>query len=242
MYDIHQHLLHGVDDGPRSFTQTQDMLRAALANGVSDIIATAHALPGLRPFPCVRYAQSLAEARAWCETNGLALRIYPGAEIFFTDAALRLLRAGEIPTLAGTRYVLIEFSPDETYAALTRAARELGNAGYQAVFAHIERYRCLNELDRVARLREDYDVCMQVNANTILRGASLLNGRWTRRALRRDLIDLVASDAHNVEGRACRMREAYQYLEHAAGRVTAEALCVRNPRKILEDSGEPRGL
>ena len=35
LIDLHQHIIHGVDDGPTDFARTQAMLRLAAENGVT---------------------------------------------------------------------------------------------------------------------------------------------------------------------------------------------------------------
>ena len=44
MIDIHSHILHNVDDGPKSKEETIDMLEQAVQEGISEIISTSHAL------------------------------------------------------------------------------------------------------------------------------------------------------------------------------------------------------
>lgn len=223
--DMHHHFLYGVDDGARSFEQMAAMLSCAVENGVSDLVATPHATPGHKPFPLERCLEHLDKANAWCEQNGANLRLHLGAEIFYTDNTVRLLDERQIPTLAGTSFVLVEFSPDTPYSRLMGAARELGSAGYTAIYAHIERYRCLRKVRRVQELRDHFDVHMQVNASTLIDHQSLGTRLWLRSCFKAGLIDLASSDAHNTSTRRCRMRDCYQSLLDAYDEETARFLC-----------------
>ena len=63
--DLHHHLIHDVDDGPRSFEQTQKMISRAWENGVTDLVATSHAQPGRQYFPLEKYRVHLNMAREW---------------------------------------------------------------------------------------------------------------------------------------------------------------------------------
>jgi len=223
--DMHNHILYGVDDGARSFEQMTEMLACAIKNGVSDLVATPHAIPGRKPFPLSKCLERLDEANAWREQNGAEIRLHLGAEIFYTDDTVRLLDERRIPTLAGTNCVLVEFSPDAPYSRLTSAARDLGAAGYAAIYAHIERYRCLRQVRHIRELREQYDVRMQVNASTLIARQSLATRLWLKSCFKWGLIDLASSDAHNTLARRCRMSDCYQSLLGAYGEETARFLC-----------------
>ena len=42
MIDIHSHLLYGVDDGARTLTDSENMLKQAVGQEVSTIVLTPH--------------------------------------------------------------------------------------------------------------------------------------------------------------------------------------------------------
>ena len=99
--DLHTHVVYGVDDGARTEEQMLAMLDAAAANGITTLVATTHATPGLEEFPQERYQRHLDAAQAYCQQQGYGLRLYPGAELLYNpmlrDAArengLRLLHS-----------------------------------------------------------------------------------------------------------------------------------------------------
>ena len=89
--DIHTHIIFGVDDGAQTFEQTQQMLRLAQQNGVTVIAATSHAETWRHRFPLEDYAAHLKMAQQWCREQQLPIRLFSGAEVFYTDEAPRLL-------------------------------------------------------------------------------------------------------------------------------------------------------
>ena len=105
-------------------------------------------------------------------------------------------------------------------------------AGYMPVFAHIERYRCLRWPGRVRKLKRDFSVCMQMNAETICRKHSFFSQRWVNAVIQKGYVDFAATDSHNVTSRACRMRACYRELQQRFGEQTAERLCIVNPAEI----------
>jgi protein-tyrosine phosphatase len=226
--DIHHHLLYGLDDGPAAFPQMADMLRAAHEDGIAAIIATPHAAPGFRPFDGALMERRVREARAYCRENALPLTIYPGAEVLVTPKFLSA-PLPSLPTLAGTRYVLVEFAPGAEYGVAEGAVRALMHCGRVPVIAHVERCRFLTTRpERLFRLR-GLGALFQINC------AALLDGGWLNLGwlIREGLIDFLATDAHDTSARECRMTRAYRTLERVAGSGCAQALTSGNARARL---------
>lgn len=233
--DIHHHLTYGIDDGPQSWAETQRMILAACKEGIGQVIATPHATPGRRPFELQAYLDKLEQMNAFCAAKALPLTVYPGAEILYTEATLRFLDAGKIPTLAGTRYVLVEFRPDVTFERIYDAVRTLMNEGYHPVIAHIERYECLvRHIERVYELRDFPNLRLQINCSTVIkpRGFFFVK-RFCDRLFHEQMIDYVATDSHNTDTRSVNMKEAYKVLRAQYGLRYAAQLTGLNQTEIL---------
>lgn len=231
--DIHHHLVYGVDDGPRTFEEMQQMIHRAVSQQVSDIVCTSHATPGGRPFPSGVYLSHLEEARAWIAQEGIPLQLHHGCELLYTDATARMVKDGLYPSLADSWNVLVEFTPDTEFKRFCEAARLIGNAGYGVIFAHVERYQAMRNLGHVRELRDEYGVYMQMNANTVINKKGFFFDRWVRHMLDDGHIDCVATDAHNVSSRICNMRLCYEMLKERYGREIAQDMCGGFQRKLL---------
>ena len=81
------------------------------------------------------------------EANASALdvHLYAGNEVLWFDSMTERLQSGEILTLAGSHYTLIEFYPEESYQTILRAIRNVRNAGYRPIIAHAERFKAIQE-------------------------------------------------------------------------------------------------
>ncbi|HWJ02408.1 MAG TPA: CpsB/CapC family capsule biosynthesis tyrosine phosphatase, partial [Verrucomicrobiae bacterium] len=49
MFDLHCHILPGIDDGANSWQESMDMARMAAQDGVRTVVATPHCSCGLPP-------------------------------------------------------------------------------------------------------------------------------------------------------------------------------------------------
>ena len=234
MIDIHHHLVFGVDDGSRDFEMSQAMIRKAMENHVTAICCSSHCTPGHRPFPWDTYMDHIRQLGDWIAQEGLALTLYSGCEILYTDAAARMAVQSEIPTLAGTSSVLVEFIPNVEWDLICHACRDMGNHGLNMVIAHVERYQCLHEnMKRLHELHDSYGVYLQMNCNSVLKAHGFFGDRFAKYAVKERLIDVAASDSHNVSSRACNMLACHDMLVRDYGEDMAYRLTEEQPKKIL---------
>lgn len=231
--DIHHHLLHHMDDGAQSMDEMAQMLHAAAAQGVTCIVATPHIQPGMTAFDHEQYQRSLQDARQYAQLAGLPIAILPGAEIYYTTMTPAMLYRGDIPPLGNGHYVLVEFHPHVSFDGICRAAVHIANTGNTMVLAHIERYRCLRFGSRLSRLKQEYHVMLQVNADTLLQPGNAFSRRWINNAMDNEWIDVIASDAHDVQHRPCVLGQCAAFIEKNWGKETAERLCRLTPLKLI---------
>ena len=232
--DLHHHLIYGVDDGAQSLEDMQKMILRAAAEGVTDIVCTSHVTPGYEPFRREVYDAHLEEARVYIREQGLDLRVHPGCEVLYTDASARLLREGHYPTLAGSDTVLVEFIPDTSFREITEAVSSFAMAGYDVMLAHVERYDALRSRKNVRILRAEFGAYMQMNAGTVINKRVFFMERWFRHMMEDGYIDCVATDAHNLTTRSCRMESCHTVLTEKFGLDMADELCGGFQRRLLE--------
>ena len=124
--DTHSHILPGLDDGASDMQESIRMLRQAGQQGIRGVIATPHysgRFPNICPDRIRRLCREVqAQARARLKTE---IQIWPGQEIMYSEDALSLLEEEKLLTIAGTRYVMVEFLPDICADLLFPAEDEL---------------------------------------------------------------------------------------------------------------------
>ena len=225
MTDIHQHVLWGIDDGPKDPEGMYKMLKNAHSQGITCIYATPHASPGMQPLDLELYHQRLKEAQEYCDANDLHITVLSGAEIFWTKQTVDTLRRGGVPTLGGGEYVLIELWESISWKEVRSIAEQVMQAGCMPVFAHIERYRCFRCWPgKAIALRKELGICYQVNATSVLYPHGFIRKRFLKKMLKAQAIDAVASDAHGRSGRPMRLRKAYKELVRRCGEEYAHRL------------------
>lgn len=234
LIDLHHHVVYGVDDGPKTLQESLALLKMAERSGITHIVATSHASPAEWAFPKRAYLAHVGELREACRANGIGIQLYYGCEIFYSEVAIRQLQQRIIPTLAGTRYVLVEFEPSVRLDTICGAAQGFFSNGFRPVIAHCERYPALfRHLDTVEELKDDLGTSFQMNASTIIFDLPRKERKFRDAMLDRELVDFVATDAHSCEHRPPRLNEAYEWLSEHYDSAYAMELCCGNQAKIL---------
>lgn len=232
--DVHQHILPAIDDGAKDWEQSLAMLRICREEGIHTVIATPH-------FDRYRYQTEgadlpalVAQLNEKSRAAGIGVQVLLGAEVFCEPGIYSRLRDGKIPTLAGSRYVLVEYGYEEPFSVIEKSIQKLAETGFTVVIAHVERYRCIHEHIRdLYDLKEDYRTLVQVNASDLMGGAGFMMQRFCKKLLKQDLIDLIATDGHNVANRAPRLRDCASYVAKKKGEAYAEQIFCHNPQRII---------
>lgn len=235
--DIHCHILPEVDDGARNLEESLTMLRQEVKQGAAAVILTPHQKPNRRSITAASALERTQTLQRAAKENGIDIRLYSGGEIFCCMDTIELLKQGKAGTLAGSDYILTEFSPDEEWAYIRNCLYDLLCEGYRPIVAHTERYRnVVKDFNRVEELK-DMGCRIQINAGEL---PGLLGGQLKRTArslIKEELADLIGTDAHRAEGeRSVSMAEGALWLQRHCSPEYAARLLYKNAAHILDNT------
>lgn len=240
MIDIHSHIVFDVDDGPRDLADSRALLEESYRQGVRTIISTSHRRKGMFETPENKIAEHFKLVQEIAKEISDDLTVLYGAEIYYTSDVLDKLEKKIIPSLADTRYALIEFSMTTPYKEIHTALSNVLRLGITPVVAHIERYHCLENDEKKVRDLIDMGCYIQINSSSVLK-PKLFGDKYkfmkkrARFFLEKDLVHFVASDMHNLDDRPPYMEEAYQIISKKYGVAYAEQLFRKNQEILLRN-------
>ena len=131
-------------------------------------------------------------------------------------------------------YVLLEFSPSDTYAYIRQSLQQIQLSGYYVILAHVERYHCITEDIELARQLADMGIYLQINAGSITGDGSRKIKKFVRALLDQDLVYCVGTDAHNTTNRAPHMRKAADYVCKKYGEEYMRRIFFSNAKEMLK--------
>lgn len=239
MIDLHSHILTGLDDGAETLAVSLEMARMAVADGITHMACTPHILPGRYPNSYATIHPAIASLKAVLKQNQIPLTLVAGADVHVAwDLDVRLI-SGEIPTLNGSRYFLLEPPHQFSPPWLEILTRRLFEAGFVPIITHPERLGWVTRhFDVIERLHA-MGCPLQLTADSLL-------GRFGARAkaaamqiLKEDMRCFVASDAHGATWRTPEMSRAMQMVTVCLGEEAADSMFVTIPQTILRNEKLP---
>ncbi len=235
MVDMHSHILPGVDDGAGSMEEALSMLRTAAGSGIREMILTPHYKEGRHNAGASALRGRLERLRAEAKREGLPIVLHLGNEVLYFAGMVEGLEEGRILTLAGSRYVLVEFYPGDAFPHIRDALDGILGTGYEPVLAHVERYECLlREWGRVRELREAGTV-IQANTSGVSGAEGYLVKRFLDRLFGERLVDCLGTDAHDSGRRGPEAGSCLARLYRRYGPDYADAVCRGNAMRMIRN-------
>ena len=213
LIDFHCHILPGVDDGAKNINVSWEMVDLSARQGIQALCFTPHFYAD-RDDPAKFFAR---RDKAFIDLKRSVPTVYPvmtcGAEIHYFEGIASMDTIMRM-RISGTDLLLIEMPFQKWTERCVSDIIEINSRkGIQVFLAHIERYECLFGR-RIYRLKREHTVRYQVNCRTLVRTNMGFLKKWQlRRWFKKELIDYVASDMHDLKARRNRMGASARALE-----------------------------
>jgi protein-tyrosine phosphatase len=236
MVDIHCHILPGLDDGAKTMDESIEMANAAIADGITHIVATPHS--------STEFFFDYPKIRALCRELQSAMRdritFATGCDFHVNPENVEALRAQAPRFCINQRdYLLVEFNEIAIPPAIDQTIHEMQLLGVRPIITHPER-------NRILRLRPDrlnnwvrHGCFAQVTAGALTGRFGPSAQRDAMRWIGEGLIHFVSSDAHNTTTRPIQLRPAYDVVKKEFGEEKARALFIENPRAAFDGAELP---
>lgn len=215
MIDFHTHILPNLDDGSKSIEESHKMIDQSFGQGVELLMATPHFYPWQEgPEDFIRRRTKAVQSLKRSFSN-----IWVGAEVAYYDG-IDNSPAIELLKIENTNFLLIEMPLTRWTQRMFDSLHAIENKMQaRVVLAHLERYISLQK--RTAHI--DY-VCdhflIQINADYFINRGS--QGKALR-LVKKNKVDFIGSDCHNLTSRPPNLGEAYQIIEKKLGIKSVKA-------------------
>lgn len=235
-FDMHCHLLFGVDDGPRQMETSLQLLRQEYDAGVRTVYLTPHFRKNMFECPkdTIQENFEALQERIKQELPDLTLRL--GCEIHVSMDVAEDIKSGRCATMAGTEFVLLEFPEIAEKKYILDRCHAVMNKGFAPIIAHAERCSAIRkDLELLERLVE-MGIYIQMSAGSIIGEDGFFWKQFCKKAMQRDLIHFVGSDAHDLKERKVNIGKCAAYLEKTMGADYRDQIMCINPMEIVERS------
>lgn len=219
IFDVHTHILPGIDDGSANTEESLRLLRELSAQGVKTVVATPHYYPAEKSPDTFLFEREKAFSALFAECDDNVPKIKIGAEVLYFRGLSRIESLEKL-CVDGTKTLLLEMPTDSWSEYMLREIYEIQTShNIDVVMAHIERYF---ERQSPAIMKQLFDsgVLMQINASSLL-------GKQRKKLIRLlsdGKIHFIGSDCHNMTTRGVHMAEAASVIKNSAGEAILDKL------------------
>lgn len=233
LFDMHCHLLAGVDDGPRTAAEVLEMCRIAWDEGIRCAAAGAHqnerwaaVTPDVIRAETRRLEQML-------RAHEIALSVFPCAEVMLHPDVISFWDQGQLLSVADRRQYLLLEMPHGLFVDIRSIIGEFRQRGIRPILAHPERQpELLHEPGCIEQLI-GAGCLVQVSSASVTAPANRADGQALKDWFRRGIVHVLGSDAHSPRRRRPQMARAYQQISRWAGVSAADRVCSTNGTAIV---------
>lgn len=226
MYDLHTHILPGIDDGAKSLEEALKMTEELAYQGIKAAVCTPHF--NARKIPLCEFLRKRNHALSLMKDSKISL--ISGSEVELNDYLFHYPDLSPL-CIEDTKYILIEppFTSKWDKSIYDMLEKLVRYYSLYPIIAHVERYPAISSMNKMKKLI-DLGCYLQVNSSSILTMKS-----WHRiaRYIKHGYIDVISSDCHNLDNRPPILSAAYEKIEKELGEETYLTL-KRNAEDIIK--------
>lgn len=235
-FDIHTHILPGVDDGAQTLEDALALLRLAWNHGTRGMVLTPHYRGKFKQNSPEMLQARFDALKALAAQELPSLDLYLGQEIYYEVDAPGDLAAGKLLRLNQSSYVLLEFRPNTPRNQIVHGINEIALSGFTPIIAHAERYEAFREDVSLADEVLEMGALIQLNADSILGEHGLAVRRCCHRLLKQGKAHFIASDAHDATRRTPLLRACFLEVHKKYGQTYAAKLFEENPLAVVNNT------
>jgi len=237
MIDLHAHILPAVDDGSADIEESLAMVRMGWEEGIRTICATPHLLEAPNRELIDLFASSFQDLKERVLADGPPVNLVLGSEVYFQPEIERVLAFPRL-TLNGTgKYLLMEFPMQGIPPGAEKIVFNLIMGGIIPIVAHPERNFSVLRNEAALEPIVHTGALIQMNAGSLEGQFGKQVKKTALSLLKKGLVHLIGSDAHNAADRPVSLRRAVESAAQAVGQEEAQLLVTANPERVL--AGEP---
>jgi len=221
MIDLHCHLFPGIDDGPKELSDSIELTKLAVENGITHAVVTPHITPGRYDndlFSISTAYQAFKQALIDYEIKlniGMAAEVRLGPEIFTLFDEERLPFLGEFE---GRKVLLLEFPHDHIPPGSDKMVKWLFAHNIVPMIAHPERNRDI--IRKISKLQPFVETgcLLQITASSLVGNSGPQAEQCAMTILEKGWVTILASDAHNLHKRLPEIEPGRAVVEEILGK------------------------
>jgi protein-tyrosine phosphatase len=197
--DVHSHLLPMLDDGVKTFEESEEIILRFQKLGYKKIITTPHVMSDAYRNSAEDIHEKLDMLNQYLKSKSIDIIVEAAAEYYLDEYLFRLVEEDKNVLTFGKKYLLFETNFITEPLNLKEFIFLATTKGYQLILAHPERYMYLqNDLDKAQDLL-DRGVLFQINISSLTGYYSKPAQQAANKMIDRGWVHLLGSDCHHLQ-------------------------------------------
>lgn len=236
MFDLHCHLLPGIDDGPETLEQALALARLAVHNGITHSVVTPHIHPGRYENSAASIAAAVQNFREALLREQIPLQLGFAGEVRLSAEILMMVEEQQIPffgTLEDHQVFLLEFPHSHIPPGADKLVEWLLDRNIRPMIAHPERNKdIMRKFDKIQPFIEA-GCLFQLTAGSVAGDFGEAAQQTARLMLETGEVTILASDAHNLNFRPPRLDHGRDAAAEIIGAKLAQQLVYDRPKALV---------
>ncbi len=237
MYDLHNHLLPGLDDGAPDMEAAIIMAKMAWDDGVTHMVCTPHIHPGRYDTTARAITKALDAFKRALAARDIGLRVAAAAEVRIGTELMEGIEQKTLPFLGeweGKKVLLLELPHSSIPLGSDKLTQWLIGKEIVPLIAHPERNKAI--MAKPSRLRPfvAQGCLLQVTAGSLTGHFGSQAQTLAESLLREGKVAILATDAHNPKHRPPLLSPGLKAAAAIMGDKEATRLVETNPKTMTK--------
>ncbi|GKT11815.1 MAG: protein-tyrosine phosphatase [Thiomicrorhabdus sp.] len=235
MYDLHNHLLPGIDDGAPDLEVSIALAKMAVEDGITHMVCTPHIHIGRYENTFASIQAALTVFKSALAEHKIKLNVAAAAEIRLGSEIIQQVSNQQIPFVGlwqGKQVMLLEFPANAIPLGSDKLVKWLIAQNILPMIAHPERNQMLIENPNKLKPFLDLGCLIQVTAGSITGGFGQKAQKLAIQLLKEQKVTILATDAHNQNYRPPLFTGSLQAVAKIIDKAYIQELVLNNPAEI----------
>lgn len=235
MFDLHCHLLPGIDDGPVSMRESLALASHAIEQGIKYAVMTPHIHPSVYDNNADTIVDAVKLFQDQLADHDIALSIVAGAEVRICTELMQMVPMQQIPFLGeseGYKVMLLEFPHSHILPGSDQLVGWLLKQNIRPLIAHPERNKEVHSDPGKMASFVSMGCMLQVTAASVAGDFGGPSRSCANYFLEQGWVEVLGSDAHNLKSRPPELMKGVRAASKLIGESAAYALVEENAYAI----------
>jgi len=235
MIDLHCHILPGIDDGAQNLTDSIDLVKLAIADGITHAVCTPHIQLGRFDNNVQIISDTFDLLVEQIQSEQLNIELAFAAEVRICPEIILLSKQKKLPFIGkwhNTDVLLLELPHSHIPSGTDQLIKWLQKNEITPMIAHPERNRDIMADYHKFNMLYELDCLFQVTAASLCGHFGDVSQTIAVKMLKEDKVTILATDAHNVKRRPPNLQAGRDAAAEVIGEKKADLLVYDIPKLI----------